>query len=505
MRELTDRLVKGNMNFPTLVDRVGSAVFGFISSLVVVGMVVIGFQNLDISAVILGFDRCPELEQPDEDLRLFPAADALVVSLMSNVSNNGFSGKQSFQQSHPDYLRELYLNRLVLAEGSRQECAPDAIAKTKRFWLFDTDHEIRDVKSGSQIEMGPDQRLCGVRVVLDTSKPSKKSIGSADVDGKVRFTMGSFRLVCCDPDEPKSESVALTPIGVLRSGGRLVDRFTPKEGKMLSSSTKEVDLLFRIPEIKDQPPQYLEYKRSARVPCPSARELLAARGPGDANLSGATVSKARLKLPGGGRTGGYILKEIEWVPRASAVPYGNIAIPRNALLEKEGIAVPAAFKHIHTDLLELPSQQYSTEYTPLAIPEGYGLVHLVLTSPRSKTDNSLTPEPVLVDLNDRQYPAVGFAVQGQISGKSYLEFAYSNRNAEGRTLTPGQGIPPGLSAPSKFFTRKGRAQKLSLFYLIPRGGKSMGLVGARMKDPTENKIQFWALEDGVDALVAPTR
>jgi len=50
LRMITDRLVKGNMNFPTLVDRIGAAFFGLISSMIVVGMVLIGFQHLSVPA-----------------------------------------------------------------------------------------------------------------------------------------------------------------------------------------------------------------------------------------------------------------------------------------------------------------------------------------------------------------------------------------------------------------------------------------------------------------------
>lgn len=500
LRELTDRLVKGNMNFPTLVDRLGSAFFGFISSMVVAGMILIGFQNLDVPAVILGFDRCPELEQPDEDSALFPGADAFVVSLMSTVSNNGFLGNQTFQQFHPDYLRELYLNRLVLTEGSRQECATDTITKTKQFCLIE--HEVRDVKSSSPVEVGPDQRLCGVRVVLDTSKRSKKSIGSADVDGNVRFTMGSFRLVCFSPDDPKGESVALVPVGILRSGSRRVDRFTPNEGKMLASSINEVDLLFRIPEIKTQPPQFLEFKRSARVQCIPANELLAAKGLDDTNVAGVTALTANLKLPSGIRTTAHILKVLAWVPDASDLPYTKAALPKRDALETLGITLPTAIEHVSTGLRELPSQRSSPEYIPLDVPNGYGLVYLLVgRGSGSRNQKPSTPKPILEDLVGNRYSPVGYAIQGTINDKNYVEFAYSNQDAEGRTLTPGQGIPPGLADAPQFFERMGRLQRMSFFFLIPRSDKPVGLVGVRMEDPTGNNGQFWSLEEGVDVVV----
>jgi len=275
---------------------------------------------------------------------------------------------------------------------------------------------------------------------------------------------------------------------------------------MLSDSTKEVDLLFRIPELKTLPPQFLEFKRSARVSFPSPKKLLATTRPEDTKVTGNIVSRANLKLPAGVLSTAYTLREIEWVRRASDLPYQNVAMPSNWILQNAQIALPAAFEHIHTDLLEMPSQQGQSDHTPLAIPKGYGLVYLLVSSGSdSSTTKPSPPKPVLVDLNGRQYPAVGYAIQGTTAGKSYQEFAYSNRNAKGEALSPGQGIPPGLSDPPKFFARQNRLRRMSFFYLIPQGSKPVGLIGVRMKDPTEGKVQFWSIEDGIDAVVDPAR
>jgi len=81
MRELTDRLIRGNMNFSLFIDRIGAAVFGLISSMIVAGMIALGFQHLSISAEILGFNRCPDLGNAKEDKGLFPGADSLFLEI----------------------------------------------------------------------------------------------------------------------------------------------------------------------------------------------------------------------------------------------------------------------------------------------------------------------------------------------------------------------------------------------------------------------------------------
>ena len=120
MRELTDRLVRGNMNFSLLFERVGGAIFGFVASMVVVGTVALGFQLLPIGSEFLMFDRYQgDPERFEQGSGMFPYADAFVLSIVNHASVNSFAGQRNFNQEHPDLLRELYANRLVLDPGSQ--------------------------------------------------------------------------------------------------------------------------------------------------------------------------------------------------------------------------------------------------------------------------------------------------------------------------------------------------------------------------------------------------
>ena len=113
------------MNFPLMIDRLGSAFFALVSSLTITGMIALGFQSMPVSTAFLGFDRYEELSKADSGKTLFPSGDSLVLAMVKGVSNNCFAGEKSFAQHHPDMLRELYLNRLVPEgyEGSRQEAS----------------------------------------------------------------------------------------------------------------------------------------------------------------------------------------------------------------------------------------------------------------------------------------------------------------------------------------------------------------------------------------------
>ena len=54
-----DMAVPKNIKLPKLVNRVAGGVAGFFTSLVVVGTLLLGFEMLPVSRVLLGFDRFP--------------------------------------------------------------------------------------------------------------------------------------------------------------------------------------------------------------------------------------------------------------------------------------------------------------------------------------------------------------------------------------------------------------------------------------------------------------
>src|SRR3990167_5278075 len=57
LRVLFDILISGNMQFPSYVDRGGGGVFGFITAMVIVGMMAMGIQMLPFGPSFLGFSR----------------------------------------------------------------------------------------------------------------------------------------------------------------------------------------------------------------------------------------------------------------------------------------------------------------------------------------------------------------------------------------------------------------------------------------------------------------
>ncbi|MCK5272067.1 MAG: CvpA family protein [Sedimentisphaerales bacterium] len=268
LRMTSDQLIKGNMNFPMIIDRAGSGLCALISSLTISGMIALGLQNMPISAVILGFDRCGEsLQQQESDKGFFPFGDSFVTAVMGQVSCYCLAGRDSFAHHHPDYLRELYLNRLIPDDfkGSRQEAGSDALA-VEEMWPISS--VLRDTQNNEEVTLETGESLIGVRIKLKPGQGNRGDMGTVDGDKSIRFSMGQIRLVGFDPDEPDKPGYSRYPIGFHAKGRPAYLKKSLNEGHFYKSSQNQpLSLLFKWPgKLGKAPPQYIEFKQSSRSP-----------------------------------------------------------------------------------------------------------------------------------------------------------------------------------------------------------------------------------------------
>lgn len=264
LREATDRLIPGNMNFPMIIDRLGGAFFSLIASLTIAGIIALGFQALPINAKFLYFDRHPNLQDLSESRGLFPNPDRFVASLMGQASNYCFAGATRFAQQHPDFAQELYLNRLALDPGSRRESATDAIKYISGRLV---EGNLRDDK-GKLIDPR-DEVLVRVKIAIKSGSDKKGDSGARDVDGVIRFALGNVRLVgYADPaGAHAAPGLSRYPMGVFAAGSnRVVERLALDAGKFFSTGSPQVEFLFAWPaDMNKWPIRFIEFKRSARA------------------------------------------------------------------------------------------------------------------------------------------------------------------------------------------------------------------------------------------------
>ncbi|KPK75699.1 MAG: hypothetical protein AMJ79_10175 [Phycisphaerae bacterium SM23_30] len=281
LRVAFDELIKGNMKFPLLIDRVGSAGAGLIASLVMAGMVAFGFQLLPIPAKFLGYDRFPERSEGSAEADLisrlgdergfFPYGDGLVFSLVKHASTYSFAGKTPLGRYHPDLQRELYLNRLLLSQerSSRVESTAASMGFEEAWLVAGT---VIDSKTSQEVFPQPGEMFLAVRINIRATV-SNKDPGAKDADGMIRYVLSSFRLVGYNEAEGDRTGLIRYPVGFFRSGGQVVDRagFDDLKG---SSQNAVVELLFAWPrDLQATPPQFIEFKCSSRAKLPSPAQL----------------------------------------------------------------------------------------------------------------------------------------------------------------------------------------------------------------------------------------
>lgn len=264
LRELSDRFIRGNMKFPQIMDRIGSSVFAVISSLTITGMIALGFQVSAMPAVLLGFDRCPELRNSQEDKSFFPKGDDFVLSMMGHTSKYCFSGQNSFSQVHPDMLRDLYLNRLIPEnyQGTRNEAAKDSVRVTSAKFAS---NNLKNLDTNLELELDTDERLLLVQLTIKGGSAKRGDRGAADVDKEIRVALADFRLVGFDPADRGSEVYCRYPLGYLSSDSQSVKLAPLDKGRHTSSRSAKVGLLFTWPrKAKKVLPLFIDFKHSAR-------------------------------------------------------------------------------------------------------------------------------------------------------------------------------------------------------------------------------------------------
>ena len=246
LRLITDRMVPGNLRLPVLAEKLGGAAMGLVAGLVSVGLFAFAAQSLPFGPTMFGYSRFPltperyviappvpgksqsrdanvynELQAPDlnapQSGMLLPV-DEFAVGLVSHLSNGALSTSNPLAASHPDWMLELFGQRLGVEVGARRTAintaaeqqvqVGDTLALLPQVAQRDGELKgLRDLKL--EARRRPDAGR-GLLVV-----PTQFSNNAADgADRLVRFSPSSVRLV--------ANGRNYFPIGTLDSSGTLV-------------------------------------------------------------------------------------------------------------------------------------------------------------------------------------------------------------------------------------------------------------------------------------------
>jgi hypothetical protein len=241
-RLLFDKAVPGNVRLPVLVDKIGAGAAGVVAGLFSVGVLAIAAQALPFGPGVGMYSRFevadktgityPGLNGQNQDTsnhdvtvgesidsdateknHLWLWQDDLVNGLVKKITDGGsLEGDRSFASIHPDWMDELFGQRIGIQVGAKHTLisTPDkqtVSVKGVYAWppqapLTQIDGELPQIRGTDEQIASTVQYDPGTQVLLivRTAFSGGKDIGD-DVDGLLRLSPGSVRLVAGRPDD----------------------------------------------------------------------------------------------------------------------------------------------------------------------------------------------------------------------------------------------------------------------------------------------------------------
>lgn len=284
MRFAADRLIKADIFFDTMVDRIGGGACGLITGITMAGILALTLQTLPFGRSILGYEPFNDDLQRAAYLHPFYPDDYLL-ALGNTCTTGSMSGGGVFEHRHPDFLRELFCWRNRAGRCPIVTSPPGTIKVRKLYALDGT----------SLADKNKDKDLVDVVVRIGVNgsaayvPPPGKNKRRRNKGWWWRLPATHFRLVCrseennteklegfypwsylfYDNDTPKlALSAGNTDPDPIPKGALAVERnskaafYDPERKKYRSDKTDlVVDWVYRIPA--GAVPLRLEFRRSA--------------------------------------------------------------------------------------------------------------------------------------------------------------------------------------------------------------------------------------------------
>lgn len=268
-------LTKENkIEFDFIPETIGRIVCGIILGVFISGyfLTFLGLSPISAKFPYSRFEASAvNLDSPKKAL---PNTDGLVTGLFGMVSKGSFSGKNSFADLHPNFLDQLYLNRIT-PDVSRitNEVPAISISSTQAVWPVSEalENQIDEIMSGGTIkdeETGQTVPMPGrpkgsynpmiVRIGIKRNALSNES----NLNGGV-FSLSQLRLICTDAEGSSTENVY--PFGYLGGADNITisSQITVVRTHYEDSTTKEVDFVFCIPT--GLRPAFVQFKQNSVV------------------------------------------------------------------------------------------------------------------------------------------------------------------------------------------------------------------------------------------------
>ncbi|MHC4691378.1 MAG: CvpA family protein [Planctomycetota bacterium] len=265
LQTLAQYLTRQEVNLGLLPERIGCAVCGSLSGLVLSSFLITAaaMAPLPNNYPYRRFDRRhPDARRPNT---VVFNADALAPGLFSTISSGSLSGKRSFATMHPDYLDQLFLNRHAIANDVLPITREQAITVPRKNAAWHAPEEIKD-EQGNPISPQAGSSLMLVRVGI-----KKNALAEAG-----KFTPSQLRLICKpqtalqNPFAGKGQNIY--PIGYMMAEDKLrlikLSELIKVTGNDYKDKEREklIDFAFYVPN--GYVPVILQFKLNSIVQVP---------------------------------------------------------------------------------------------------------------------------------------------------------------------------------------------------------------------------------------------
>lgn len=252
-------------------ERIGRAVFGLILGFIVSGVLV---TTLAMSPLPSGYpyERFESTNpKPGSPAKVFLNADGFVTNLFSTLSSGSLSGKKSFAVLHPDYLNQIFLNRLPKDVSLLTSSTPAInIPADKAVWpASDAIKSQIDELSGKSL--GKPSGAYSALIVRIRIK--RAAVKSEDKISAGKFDLSQLRLICKRntelQDTFKGKAINVYPVGYLGAQSQIQ---TEAEIELNGTkdfgdaSTRDIDFVFCVPT--SYTPVLAEFKLNSIVQIP---------------------------------------------------------------------------------------------------------------------------------------------------------------------------------------------------------------------------------------------
>ncbi len=271
LQTIVTQLLKKPVDLGILPERIGRAVCGVFLGLILSGLLLTALAMAPIPNEY-PYQRF-DTDRPDADKpgKAFLKPDDFVTGWFSLLSDGTFSSKRSFATLHPAFVDQVFLNRLLAADGLSVITSSQAIEvpprRQKSVWL--APDGIVDLV-GKPVPQKPRHRLTIARVGI-------KKMGARE---GTAFTLSQLRLICkptrAAKDPFTGKAVNIYPIGYLKTADRLQRKklndlitLAPDD---FDGAVRYIDFAFYVPT--DFQPVLVEFKQNsiARLQPPASSE-----------------------------------------------------------------------------------------------------------------------------------------------------------------------------------------------------------------------------------------